>query len=101
VGHGQCLQISPGDSSPATLTVPILARAIGRAGLPTAERPDGFGHWLDLEGRESRLRLVVHEGFVRCAGFRLVPEESESVVGAGVGVFKGLGWLIADEDGPV
>ena len=95
------LQISPGDSSPATLTVPILAKELARAGLATTERPDGFGHWLDLDGQESRLRLVVEEGFVRYAGFRFVPEDNESVVGAVVGVFKGLGWLVADEDGPV
>ena len=95
------IHLYPSDSTSAARTVHAVAEALSRAGLSPVERPDSFGHWLDLEGHESRLYLQVREGIVSHAAFRYVTEDPEAIVTTMTDVFHKLGWRVSDDDGGV
>ena len=95
------LHLSPSDSISTARTVSAVVEALAVAGLSAVERPDSFGHWLDLEGHESRLHLQVRDGIVTYAAFRYVTEDAEGIVTTITDVFHTLGWRVSDDDGGV
>src|SRR3954469_18660279 len=76
-----------------------VVRAFASAGIPCAEEPDEFGHWLVLDGIESALDLTTKDGGVTGANFRFVTEDDDSVIQRVADVFKGLGFLVSDDEG--
>ena len=93
------LFILPPEGAPPPLTTQAVVAAFEGAGMPCCEEPYQFGHWLVLAGFESSLNLTVVGGIVTYAGFRFAAEDDEAVVQKVADVFKGLGWLVSDDEG--
>ena len=87
------------NGAPQAVTLQTVIGAFAAAGLPCAEQPDPFGHWLVLDGIESALNLTIRDGVVTGAGFRFVTEDDESVVQRVADVFKSVGFLVSDDEG--
>jgi len=88
----------PGDVT-STATPQSVVAAFTSSGLPCAEQPDQFGHWLVLDGLESALDLTVKDGVVAGACFRFASEDDESVIEKVVDIFKSVGFLVSDDEG--
>ena len=93
------LYIYPPNDAQQTVTPQAVVAAFVAAGLPCAEQPDQYGHWLVLDGIESALDLTLKDGIVTGAGFRFATEDDESVVQRVADVFKRVGFLVSDDEG--
>jgi hypothetical protein len=80
-------------------TAQEIVESLAKAGLPCAEQPDQFGHWLVLEGYESALDLTLKDGVATGASFRFATEDDEKVIQKVASVFKSFGWSVSDDEG--
>jgi hypothetical protein len=91
------LYIFPPEGAPGVPTHAVV-KALQEAGIRCKEAPDAYGHWLVLEGHESALNLTINEGIASGAGFRYTTRDDPTVIEKVAGVFKGIGWLVGDDE---